>query len=176
GQGRDSVGHCPEMHRNVGGLRDQLAFGVEQRGRAIATLSNVGGHGGVNEHQSHLFGNGREGVSHDLEADGIETHARSSTRAPDSCTAPRHPGSTSAVASRPARIAGPASVTPGASSSSAQTDAVTRWPRSVIWRLAPGWRTSRRVPANRGTGPSLWAPTLTLTSSTSLPIPRASAS
>src|SRR5881275_2584458 len=81
----------------------------------------------MDQDEPHLLGDRREGVAHYLEPDRVERHTRSTTTAPDACTAPRHPGSISAVASRPARIAGPSSVTPGARSSRAQSDAVTRF-------------------------------------------------
>src|SRR5207247_9039455 len=103
---------------------------VERRRRARARLANVRGHHGVNGNEAHTRRDGREGVSHDLEPDGVEGHVRSTSTAPQGCTVPRHPGSTRAVASRPAKIAGPAMVTPAARSSSAQTDALTRAPRT----------------------------------------------
>src|SRR5881398_2981159 len=82
----------------------------------------------MDQDEPHLLGDRREGVAHYLEPDRVERHTRSTTTAPDACTAPRHPGSISAVASRPARIAGPSSVTPGARSSRGHRDAVTRFP------------------------------------------------
>src|SRR3989442_14376211 len=78
--------------------------------------------------EPHPPGDRREGVPHYLERDRVEGHTRSTTTAPDAWAAPRHPGSMRAVASRPARIAGPSSVTPTARSSRAHTDAVTRVP------------------------------------------------
>src|SRR3989442_13161886 len=82
----------------------------------------------MDQDEPHLLGDRREGVPHYLERDRVEGHTRSTTTAPDAWAAPRHPGSMRAVASRPARIAGPSSVTPTARSSRAHTDAVTRLP------------------------------------------------
>src|SRR5213079_1545535 len=163
---RDRFVHGTEMHRNVGGLSDHFTGGVEQRRRTVATIANVRGYRRVNENEAHLLRDGREGVSHDLEPDGVEGHVRSTSTAPQGCTVPRHPGSTRAVASRPAKIAGPAMVTPAARSSSAQTDALTRAPRNVIGRLAPGRWTTRRASAKRGSGPSRSATTRRFTTST----------
>src|SRR2546426_6977540 len=66
----------------------------------------------MDQAEPHPLGNRREGVRHYLERDRVERHTRSTTTAPDAWAAPRHPGSMRAVASRPARIAGPSSVTP----------------------------------------------------------------
>src|SRR2546422_5433455 len=118
------------------------------------SLANVRGYRRVNQNEAHLLRDGRERMSHHLEPDGVEGHVRSTNTAPHGCTVPRHSGSIRAVASRPAKIAGPAMVTPGARSSSAQTAALTRDPRHVIGRLAPGRCTTRRASANRGSGPS----------------------
>src|SRR2546430_3336636 len=58
----------------------------------------------MNQHEPHLLGHGGEGVPHHLEAHRIEAHVRTSSTAPEGCTVPHQPDSTSAVASRPARI------------------------------------------------------------------------
>src|SRR2546426_928120 len=166
--------HRAEVHGNVRGLRDHLPVGVEQRRGAIAPLADVRRHGGVDQHQAHLLRDRREGVPHHLETDGVETHRRSATTAPERCTVPRHPGSSSAVASRPARIAGPSIVTSAASSSSAHTDAATRSPPApprVIERCAPQPRAAPFAPWKPGTGPSRSATTRRLTTSTGCPTP-----
>src|SRR5437773_5473733 len=82
----------------------------------------------MDQDEPHLLGDRREGVAHYLEPDRFECLTRATTTAPDARTAPRLPGTISAVASRPARIAGPSSVTPGARSSRGHRDAVTRFP------------------------------------------------
>ena len=105
--GRDRVVQRSQVHRNVGGLGDHLTRGIEQGGGAVASFSYVGRDRRVNQHEPHLLRDGGEGVPHHLEADGVEAHARANTTAPEACTVPHQPGSTSAVASRPARIAGP---------------------------------------------------------------------
>src|SRR5437763_16893687 len=82
----------------------------------------------MDQDEPHLLGDRREGVAHYLETDRVERHTRSTTTAPDACTAPRHPGSISAVESRPARMAGPSSMTPGTRSSRGHRGAVDRFP------------------------------------------------
>src|SRR6266704_1961452 len=131
----------------------------------------------MDQDEPHLLGDRREGVPHHLERDRVERHTRSTTTAPDAWTAPRHPGSMSAVASRPARIAGPSSVTPTARSSRAHRDAVTRLPplplplpnatgRSPRDTLAPP-----ALAPKRGRVASPIATTRRLTSSTGWPLP-----
>src|SRR5438445_4313148 len=157
----------------LGGHR---AVRVEQRRRTIAAFPNVGRRRGMNEDEPHLLRDRLEGVPHHLQRHRVERHTRSTTMAPDSWTVPRHPDSISAVASRPARIAGPSSVTPAARSSRAQSDAVTRFlpvpgttarrPRDLaVVRLVPA------LPASWGSGGSRTATTRRLTSSTGRPTP-----
>ena len=105
--GGDGLVQRAQMHRNVGRLGDHLAGGVEQSRGAVASLPDVGRDRRMNQHQPHLLRDGGEGVPHHLEAHGVEAHVRARSTAPDACTVPHQPGSTSAVASRPARIAGP---------------------------------------------------------------------
>src|SRR5436309_2011588 len=92
----------------------------------------------MDQDEPHLLGDRREGVPHYLEPDRVERHTRSTTTAPDACTAPRHPGSISAVASPPARTAGPSTVTPGAGS--ARGEGTRAGPPAPRRRRGPGRR------------------------------------
>src|SRR6266513_4138703 len=177
--GGDRLRHGAEMDRNVGRLGRHRAVHVEQRRRTVAALPDVGRRGSVNQDEPHLLGDGSEGVPHHLERDGVERHTRSTRMAPDSWTVPRHPDSMSAVASRPARIAGPSSVTPAARSSRGQSAAVTRLrprPRTTarrprdfpVVRCVPAWPA---LPIIWGSGASRTATTRRLTSSTGWPTP-----
>ena len=105
--GGDGLVQGAQMHGNVGRLGDHRAGGVEQGRRAVASFTNIGRDRRVNEHEAHLFRDGGEGVPHHLEAHRVEAHVRASSTAPEACTVPHQPGSTRAVASPPARIAGP---------------------------------------------------------------------
>src|SRR2546428_3151600 len=131
----------------------------------------------MDQDEPHLLGDRREGVHHYLERDRVEGHTRSTTTAPDAWTAPRHPGSISAVASQPARIAGPSSVTPTARSSRAHTDAVTRLPPLPLPLPNATERSPRDTVAapplspKPGSGASRIATTRRLTSSTGRPLP-----
>ena len=58
-----------EMHRNMRGLRDQLAAPIEQRARKIVTLLDVGGEAGHPEHHAHLLGDRGEAIVHNCERD-----------------------------------------------------------------------------------------------------------
>src|SRR3989442_13248624 len=131
----------------------------------------------MDQDEPHLLGNRRQGVRPYLERGRLERHTRSTTTAPDAWAAPRHPGSMRAVASRPARIAGPSSVTPTARSSRAHTDAVTRLPPLPLPLPNATERSPRDTVAapplspKRGSGASRIAPTPRLTSSTGRPPP-----
>jgi hypothetical protein len=111
--GRDRLGHGPEMDRDVLGLRDHLPVGVEQGGRAVAPLLDVGGVGAADQHGAHLLGDPRQGAGEDRQGDGIDQEelressgprsdrgarhpcrARTSTSVPAPSTRPRQPGRT----------------------------------------------------------------------------------
>ena len=61
------VGHRAEMDRDVLGLRNHPAALVEQRGRAVAPLLDVGGEGGTDQDGSHLLGDRPQGGADHLE-------------------------------------------------------------------------------------------------------------
>src|SRR3989475_12784199 len=113
-------------------------------------LPNVGRRRGMNQDEPHLLRDRSEGVPHHLEGHRVERHTRSTRIAPDWWTVPRHPDSMIDVALRPARIAGPARVTPAASPSTRQSAAAPR--------LVPRRKTTARRPrdlAERGLVPEL---------------------
>ena len=66
----DDAQQRAEVHRDVLGLGDDLAVGVEDRGRAVLALLDVGGIGGLDQRGAHLFRDGEEG-----RADHLERHA-----------------------------------------------------------------------------------------------------
>src|SRR2546425_74604 len=108
-------------------------------------------------------------MPHHLERDRVERHSRSTSTAPESWTVPRHPGSISPVASRPASTAGPSRGTPAASSSNAHRDAVAGAPRNVTAREPRAAPFRRLVPVKRGSGASRTATTRRGTGSTEPP-------
>src|SRR5437773_10330380 len=131
----------------------------------------------MDQDEPHLLGDRRERVPHPLQRDRVARHTRPTTTAPDAWTAPRHPGSMSAVASRPARIARPFTVTPTARSSTAHRDAVTRLPPLPLPLPNATGRSPRdplAAPAlspTRGSGAPRIASTRTLTRPTGRPAP-----
>ena len=52
-------GHRPEVDRDVLGLGEHFAGGVERRGRAIGPLFDVGRRSRPPQHEAHLVGYGR---------------------------------------------------------------------------------------------------------------------
>ena len=67
--GGDGVRHGSEVNGDVLGLGDQASAGVEERGRAVAALLDVGGEGRADEGGAHLLGDGTKGAADDLELD-----------------------------------------------------------------------------------------------------------
>ena len=87
-----------EMHRNVRGLRDQLAARVENRAGKIVPLLDVGRERRLPEHHAHLVGDRGEAIVHHGQRDRIEFHrAASSCRLPKSSTRKVNSGATYAV-------------------------------------------------------------------------------
>ena len=70
----DRLGHRAEVDGDVLGLGDHRALGVEQRGRAVAALLDVGGVGAADQHRARLLGDARQRAGEDREGDGIEAH------------------------------------------------------------------------------------------------------
>ena len=58
---RDRGGHRAEVDRDVLGLHDHLALGVEQRARGVAALLDVGRVRGLDQHRAHLLAGGAQG-------------------------------------------------------------------------------------------------------------------
>ena len=57
------VAHSPEMHRGMGGIRDQIAVRIKQGAGEVATFLDVGGDGGALQGSAHLLGNGAETIA-----------------------------------------------------------------------------------------------------------------
>ena len=119
--GGDRGGHRAEVHRYVLGLHDHLAGGVEERRRAVAALLDVGAVGRAHQHGAHLLARGAQRAGRDLQGDGIDAHARSSTSVPVSSVVPLQPSGTTSVASGSATTVGPVTRSPaGAPKSTAR--------------------------------------------------------
>ena len=68
----DRTDHRTEMDRDMIGLGDQPAGRIEQGGRAVAALLDVGGEGGADQDRAHVLGDGQEAVAEHLHLDRIE--------------------------------------------------------------------------------------------------------
>ena len=69
-------GHRPQMHGDVGRLRDHLAPSVKDGTGVIAALLDIGGVSGPTEGNTHLFGHRGEEILEDFEFDRVvPTHA-----------------------------------------------------------------------------------------------------
>ncbi len=114
---RNGGGHRAEVHGDVLGLHDHLPVGVEQGGRGVAALLDVGGVRGVDQHHAHLLARRAQGAGDDLQFDRVK-HQRSRRRwiVPCASTSPDQPGGTSSVDCPSAQSAGPRRVIAGASS------------------------------------------------------------
>src|SRR5271155_5316529 len=96
------------MHRDMRGLRDQLAARVENRARKIVPFLNVGRKRRLSEHHAHLVGDCCEAVVHHGKGDRIELHRDpSSCRLPKSSTRSVNSGATYAVELSSTTMAGP---------------------------------------------------------------------
>src|SRR5439155_19077156 len=71
--GVDRVGHGAEVDGDVLGLRDHSTLLVEQGGRAVAPLLDVGGERGMDEDGAYFFGDRAERAAENLE---LNVHAR----------------------------------------------------------------------------------------------------
>ena len=65
----DRVRHRPQVDGDVLGLGDHPATLVEDRGRAVAPLLDVGREGGADEHRAHLLGDRAQRAAENLELD-----------------------------------------------------------------------------------------------------------
>src|SRR5580765_7548154 len=104
--GGDRVGHRAEMNGNVLGLRDHATTFVEERGRAVAPLFDVGGESGANQHRAHLLRDRAQETADDLE---LDRHCLVSRSMRPSLT-PTHPGASQQVAPGSATSEGPATL------------------------------------------------------------------
>ena len=111
--GGDGGGHRAEVHGDVLGLHDHLARRVEQRGRAVAALLDVGRVRRAHEHGAHLLAGGAQRAGHDLQRDRVELAAhpsRSRTIVPVLSARPDQPSGTTSVASGRRTTVGPLDV------------------------------------------------------------------
>ena len=94
--GGDRLGHRAEVHGDVLGLDDHPALLVEERGRAVPPLLDVGREGGADERRAHLLGDGPE-----LRAENLELNihcSRHPERGIRPSLTPTHPGGIQQVA------------------------------------------------------------------------------
>jgi hypothetical protein len=68
----DDADQRAEMDRDVRGLAQRAALGIEQAGRAVAPFLDVGRVGGAHQRLAHLLDDGGECVADDLDSDGID--------------------------------------------------------------------------------------------------------
>ena len=113
--GGDRVGHRAEVDGDVLGLHHQLAAGVEERGRAVVALLDVGRVGGADQGRAHLLAGGAQAADHHLQRDRVEAaHRCASARiVPVSSTVADQPGGTTKVASGSSKTTGPSASSPG---------------------------------------------------------------
>src|SRR6266498_2247638 len=71
-RGLDRARHGAEVYRNVRGLRDHPATGVEQRAGEIAALLDIGRERAAAQRRAHLLGDRRAAVAEDLQADRVD--------------------------------------------------------------------------------------------------------
>ncbi len=118
---------------------DQLAAGVEERGRAVVALLDVGRVGGADQRRAHLLAGRAQPADHHLQGDGIEAHGRLDVP----------------VATHRAAVACSASIVPASSTRRASRAARRRSPRAARRRAGPRPRSRRRArragPASRPT-------------------------
>src|SRR5437660_12912792 len=123
------------MDRDVLGLAEGAAFGVEQRGRAVAPLLDVGRVGGADQRLAGFLHDRGERCADHLDGDRVErhplgrdrdVHAVSKMRLSQASTLAVMPGKTTVVASICSTIAGPAKRLPGLRPSRAYTGQDTK--------------------------------------------------
>ena len=111
----DRVGHRAEVDGDVLGLHHQLAVGVEEGGRAVVALLDVGRVGGADQRRAHLIAGGAQAADQDLERDRVEAvAAHRATSARDRAVRRRpsalQPGGSTSVASGSSKTTGPAAL------------------------------------------------------------------
>ena len=105
----DGLRHRAEVNRDVLGLRDHAPFLVEERGRAVAALLDVGGERGADEHCAHLLGDRAEAAADHLQLDRNHV-VRRRTSVPYGSVSPDQPSGTQAVEPSSSRTCGPRAV------------------------------------------------------------------
>ena len=87
----DRVGHRAEVDGDVLGLRDHAAALVEERGRAVAPLLDVGGERRPDQRRAHLLGDGAERGPENLELNVHALLPRHLREPPDATIPNPHP-------------------------------------------------------------------------------------
>src|SRR5258707_440584 len=106
------------MDRDVLGLAERLARGIEQRRRAIAPFLDVGRMRGADQRLAGLLDDRAHGGTDHFDRDGVDGHgAASRIRFSQRSTRAVMPGGTRVVASICSTMAGPAKRLPGLSAS-----------------------------------------------------------
>jgi hypothetical protein len=94
--GGDAGRHGAQVHRDVGGLGEEVAIGREQGAGEVAALLDVGRERDPLEGEAHFFGGGFEEVAEEFELDGVRRHWSFAlcvrTTAPFSCAVAVHVG------------------------------------------------------------------------------------
>ena len=67
----DTVAHAAEMHRDMRGIGDQRALGIEQRAGEIEAFLDVDRGCGRLQHHAHFLGDGHEQIVENLEPDRV---------------------------------------------------------------------------------------------------------
>ena len=104
--GGDRLGHRAEVHRDVLGLGDHPPALVEERGRAVAPLLDVGGERGADERRAHLLGDRPQRAADNLELESFTLVATVERAMP--IPNPLPPGGTQHVAPSSSTTDGPA--------------------------------------------------------------------
>jgi sorbitol-specific phosphotransferase system component IIBC len=66
------------MNRDVSGLGDHIAMGIEERAREVATFLYIGGICGFPQYDSHFLSDGREQMLEYFQANGVYIHDKTS--------------------------------------------------------------------------------------------------
>ena len=149
--GGDRLGHRAEVNRDVLGLRDHAAVGVEQGARAVAALLDVRRAAAADEHDAHLLGDADERADEDRQRHRVggvrPAHRRSRTSAPVASSVAGPARADDAGRLREARRPpGPRTLSPGARSAMSKTWVSRHSPSKYARRCS---RSGRRSAARR---------------------------
>ena len=82
---REDADETAEMHRNVLGLAQRLTTRVEQRGRAIPPLLDVGGIAGAHQRLAHFLGDRGQRAADHLDRNRIDPLTHIASLTPSHC-------------------------------------------------------------------------------------------